>query len=369
MRSKFKELSMSTLIGNYPSMFNYNFNSVRNELDYYFDSSNGRMTKSVYAPNGRVDTFWGKFTNLETEHFTITGTNITFDKSFLEGLSGHNNLGFRFSYDFSDAEKSSAVTSYRNYLSGVTSETGWRNYFVHDDNVILSTHEHSSDFFKYASSTINGYTLRDELDFIESEMSRLIRHGNVKVSAENQDNSQDFDDTSNDSSGYTYTSSLYNNGIYGNTLYDDSANKLHSISYINTFESEIEGYAYSADIFNLPKNAAIAQIKRKSDYNDIQNNHSFVYINNENGYVKIDNTNVYAINTSSKGDIVYIIFCPEKDNDNDFTIRLNDREKIIVREKDYRMTKLQLICTESDEIMKWDIFGYSGNIEIKDLQL
>ena len=367
MRSEFKELSMSTLIGDYPSLFNYNFNAVRNELDYYFDSSNGRLTKSVYAPNGRVDTFWGKFTNLEAEHFTITGTNITFDKSFLEGLSGHNNLGFRFSYDFSDSEKSSAVTSYRNYLSGTASEIGWRSYFVHDDNVILSTHEQSSDFFKYASSTINGYTLRDELDFVESEISRLIRHGNVKVSSENQDNSQDFDDSSNDSSEYTYTSSLYGSGIYGNTLNPNSMSKQCSTAYISALESEIEGYAYSPDVFGLPKNAANAQMKRKSDFKDIRNKHSFVYINNKNGYVKIDNTNIYAINTASKGDIVYIIFRPEKDNDNDFEIRLNDKEKIIIRKNDFRLAKLQLICTECDEIMKWDIYGYSGNIKIEDL--
>lgn len=354
MRGSFKNLNMSTQIGNYPSFMNYNFNIIENELNYYFDGSLGKLIKSVYVPNGRVDAYWGKFSNLETDHFTITGTNITFDKSFLETLTGHNNLNFRFSYEFTLNEKTSGISSYKDYLSGTTSDIDWETYYAHDDNLILSTHKNTL-FFDRASNSMTGVTIRDELDLVESEISELIHHGNVKDASGDVDMGQaggDFDDPVNTE-----------NNVLGTAF--EEMNDFHSDNaYINTFDNEIDGYGYSPDIYKFTGNTLKNKVQNPNDIYDIVHGRKLFYIENKNGWVKIDRQCAYSINTSARGDIVGIIFDLSGNNDC-FKIKLDNDRVIRINPEDSGMVCLKLIAVQVQPDIKWQLYSYSGNITIE----
>ena len=356
MRGSFKNLSMSTQIGNYPSLMNYNFNVIKNEIDYYFDESLGKLIQSVYVPSGRVDAYWGKFTNLETDHFTITGTNITFDKSFLEELTGHNNLSFRFSYDFSSDDKSQALSSYKDYLSGSTKDVDWEDYYAHDDNLILSTHS-SSDFFSRASGSMNGVTIRDELDLVESELSELIHHGNVKDASGDVDLSGgngDFDDP-------TMVAS-----IVSGVSYHGNATAGHDEGYIKALDKDIDGYAYSDEIYELPEKVLRKKIKSESDISDILKNRKFIYTRNEYGWLKIDMNGIYAISTKKRGDTVGIILSGNGGKGK-YAIRLTENTILTVEGKDASLACIRLIATKISPSTEWKLYSYSGNVKIENL--
>jgi hypothetical protein len=54
-----------------PDIINSNNESIRNEFDWYFDSSLNRLKRSVYAPTGSVKAHFGEFVNLSCEYLTI----------------------------------------------------------------------------------------------------------------------------------------------------------------------------------------------------------------------------------------------------------------------------------------------------------
>ena len=54
-----------------PDILNKNNQSVRDEFSYIFDSSNGRLVRSVYVPQGSVKAHFGDFQNISVDNISI----------------------------------------------------------------------------------------------------------------------------------------------------------------------------------------------------------------------------------------------------------------------------------------------------------
>lgn len=71
MINRLKDISKATPISMLPEILNKNNQSLREEFDYIFDSSNGCLTKSVRIPQGSVQAHFGEFQNLSADNVSI----------------------------------------------------------------------------------------------------------------------------------------------------------------------------------------------------------------------------------------------------------------------------------------------------------
>ena len=109
-----------------------------------------------------------------------------------------------------------------------------------------------------------------------------------------------------------------------------------------------------------------------SDLYDIKNGKYYNYVQVVTDIVKIDNSAPFSLSMSNVGAVITIILEKSKkadEADNDFVIKLNTKpyEHVYIKAKDARMTKIKLICVgiTDDYGPQFDIYEYSGNIEVK----
>ena len=171
-----KNFSIETPMGRYPELLNYNFEQIAAEFGHIFLDSSNALTTNFLSPNGRVESHWGVFHNLQCRSFSIIGTDFVLDADFINDLGSHGGTTDRFMLDFTREER---IAAYSSASADDWTTDAFRNYFAHDDNVIISTHG-QTDFFKYASASPAGPTLRDELDLVESQIAIVVRHLNIK---------------------------------------------------------------------------------------------------------------------------------------------------------------------------------------------
>lgn len=94
-----KDVSLDTFLAELPSIINFNNNSLKNEFEILYDSSEGRLIKSVYVPNGTVQSHWGRFANLETDYIKVNNAD-SISQTVQNASIAHNLLSHRFRDDW-----------------------------------------------------------------------------------------------------------------------------------------------------------------------------------------------------------------------------------------------------------------------------
>lgn len=165
MFGKFLDVNINSLIGDLPTVINYNNEVSRKEFDNIFDSSNNFLKKSLVANDGRVKAHWGDFINLKCEDLvvnnTISGKGIeNLIDSKLGSSMSHKNLKHRFSWDPNTNPTDSSLIS-----------------FAHDTKMIVtdfsSTEKNIGEFSFTNRDTVS---LREELDTLEDVVNLVLKN-------------------------------------------------------------------------------------------------------------------------------------------------------------------------------------------------
>lgn len=165
MFGKFLDVNINSLIGDLPTVINYNNEVTRKEFDNIFDSSNNFLKKSLVANDGRVKAHWGDFINLKCEDLvvnnTISGKGIeNLIDSKLGSSMSHKNLKHRFSWDPNTNPTDSSLIS-----------------FAHDTKMIVtdfsSTEKNIGEFSFTNRDTVS---LREELDTLEDVVNLVLKN-------------------------------------------------------------------------------------------------------------------------------------------------------------------------------------------------
>ncbi len=189
-----KDIKKETLIGQLPDIINSNNESIRNEFDWYFDSSLNRLKRSVYAPTGSVKAHFGEFVNLSCEYLTIKNEESiknsiqsavelviadSFDPSAKQ-LTNHNILNNRFV----DSQYE-GTTEYTHDAASIVYEKENDKYITvkdildHINNASLdevydvvkqcdSSIEEFSDNIQYCVNSVNKF--REDIDAFRDEL-------------------------------------------------------------------------------------------------------------------------------------------------------------------------------------------------------
>lgn len=165
MFGKFLDVNINSLIGDLPTVINYNNEVTRKEFDNIFDSSNNFLKKSLVANDGRVKAHWGDFINLKCEDLvvnnTISGKGIeNLIDSKLGSSMSHKSLKHRFSWDPNTNPTDSSLIS-----------------FAHDTKMIVtdfsSTEKNIGEFSFTNRDTVS---LREELDTLEDVVNLVLKN-------------------------------------------------------------------------------------------------------------------------------------------------------------------------------------------------
>ena len=169
MFGKFIDVNLNSLIGDLPSVINFNNNVAKKEFEYLFDSSSNVLTKSLVAEDGRVKTHWGDFINLKCQDLvidgTISGNAITeLIEGGLQTSISHKNLKNRFSWDPNNYPTDSSLGTYS-----------------HDTQMIVTDFSNTEkNIGQYSFTNRATVSLREEIDAIEDILNDVIKNISVK---------------------------------------------------------------------------------------------------------------------------------------------------------------------------------------------
>ena len=125
MYKKLRKLSSTTPISSFPEIYNHNNKIISEEMDYYYDSSTGRLIRSVYVPQGKVQAYNGEFRTLNVDNIVINNPATLINNIVKRAyVIPHNAFGNNF-YD------SSIEKTYEN-INKTLKET-----ICHDSSVIV----------------------------------------------------------------------------------------------------------------------------------------------------------------------------------------------------------------------------------------
>jgi len=324
MINAFKNFTVETPIGRYPELLNYNFQQVVAEFGHIFMDSSNALTTNFLSPNGRVESHWGIFHNLQCRSFSIIGTDFVLDADFINDLGSHGGTTDRFMLDFTREEKAAAYSSAN---SNDWTTDAFRNYFAHDDNVIISTHG-QTDFFKYASGAMAGPTLRDELDLLEGQLAIVIRHLNIKDAYGNTVGGQQGSETD---AAPVRTGLIDSDNSYETVVLSDITDCIDVSQTVDPSTGDV-----TEDI-RTPK--IIDNIcKIGPDYN-------YGIVTNTTGYVTIPTDGIPA------GGIVTVIFTREYDGKTP-NIKLNENLFVLPMDCQMNFGRIEIIRTGD----AWDVY-------------
>lgn len=169
MFGKFLDVNINSLIGDLPTVINYNNEVARKEFDNIFDSSNNYLKKSLVANDGRVKTHWGEFVNLKCEDLvvnnSISGKGIEdfIDSKLGAGMS-HKMMKQRFSWDPNNTPVDSSLVSY-----------------AHDSKMIVTDFSSvEKNIGEYSFTNRGTVSLREELDTIENVINLMLQDITLK---------------------------------------------------------------------------------------------------------------------------------------------------------------------------------------------
>lgn len=301
-----KDVSIDTFIGELPSILNFNNNAIEQEFSLFYDSSDGRLIKSVYAPNGTVQAHWGRFTNLEADLVKFTNADSLSQSLETAGIP-HNVLSKKFRNDWvSNADGT-------NYDS-------FDNDFCHDPAAISSGIENNS----------NVVSLEDRLKNIESSIGISYAEGASSL-----------------------TSLAYSKPL--------SAEE----EYKNMVQSEPDYYFYTEEYLNKDVYNS-ASLMNDNDKIDLQIGKLFNYYSVSNKrYVKIDNSRPAYFYDTPKDSTIDIYFTLGKDSDGN-TLN-NPFILVLTREKSYTILKLD--WSNADDPSDVSGFTNSNLLKLQLIQL
>lgn len=301
-----KDVSIDTFIGELPSILNFNNNAIEQEFSLFYDSSDGRLTKSLYAPNGTVQTHWGRFTNLEAEYVKFTNADSLSQSLETAGIP-HNVLSKKFRNDW--------VTA-----SDGTNYDSFNNDFCHDPAAISSGIENNA----------NVLSLEDRLKNIESS---------IGIS-------------------YEGSSSVLTELAYSKPL---SAEE----EYKQTIMSEPDYYFYTEEYLDKDVYES-ATLMNENDMSDLQIGKLFNYYSvSGKRYVKIDNSRPAYFYDNPKDSTIEIFF--ERGEDSDGNKLDKPFILILTREKSYSVLRLK--WTNPDDEADTSGYSNSNLLKLQLIQI
>jgi len=144
-----------------PDIINSNNESLRNEFDWYFDSSLNRLKRSVYAPTGSVKAHFGEFVNLSCEYLTIKN-----EESIKNSIQSAVELVITDSFDSSTKQ--------------LTNHNILNNRFVDSQYEGTTEYAHDSAAIVYEKENGQYVTVKDILDNINNasldEVYDVVNH-------------------------------------------------------------------------------------------------------------------------------------------------------------------------------------------------
>ena len=301
-----KDVSIDTFIGELPSILNFNNNAIEQEFSLFYDSSDGRLTKSLYAPNGTVQTHWGRFTNLEAEYVKFTNADSLSQSLETAGIP-HNVLTKKFRNDW--------VTT-----SDGTNYDSFNNDFCHDPAAISSGIENNA----------NVLSLEDRLKNIESS---------IGIS-------------------YEGSSSVLTELAYSKPLTAEE-------EYKQVIMSEPDYYFYTEEYLDKDVYES-ATLMNENDVADLQIGKLFNYYSiSGKQYVKIDNSRPAYFYDNPKDTTIEIIF--ERGEDSEGNKLDKPFILILTREKSY--TVLRLKWTNPDDETDTSGYSDSSLLKLQLIQI
>ena len=304
-----KDVSLDTFIGELPSIINFNNNSIEQEFNVFYDSSEGRLIRSVYVPNGTVQSHWGRFTNLEAEYVKFSNRD-SLSQALENAKLEHNIFVKKFRNDWIDS-------------SGSTTYDTFNNDFCHDPGVISSGVENNSTVV----------SLEDRLRVIEASLGI----------------------------SYALNASSMSEVVYNKEMTKEE-------EYVKVLQNEPDYYFYSEDYLTGDLNTL--PLRNENDKTDLERGQIFNYYTaNEVRFVKIDNSRPAYIYDFPKDSTLDIIFTQTFDSNDDpinepiYIILTREGAYNILKientDNDYSaidLVKVQLIKVNSD---KWSVSSYS----------
>ena len=185
MLQKLIDINLNNQISDLPDVIKTNNDIIANEFDQIYDSSQGYIKTSLVAPQGKVQSHWGEFTNLRCQDLYITG-NVVLDNDRIISLNSdsdqpidtnslyHNKLYNKFSWEFPNPDKIDT-----------------KNY-AHDTKIICSVGTNENPIKIGDESISSIITLREELDKIENILGELCKNLTVKDSAKEDSQADDL---------------------------------------------------------------------------------------------------------------------------------------------------------------------------------
>lgn len=366
MKGKLRDISLSTQIALLPNIINSNNRIITSEFDNIFDASNNVLIKSVDASAGRVRAHWGQFVNIEVERINIKDVSSSFG-DILKNVN-HNSLGKRMFNDFLPEER---LTD---------------DYYAHDINMIKGLPKtlaimNASIATLWKSLSVkkpNGGQYNDSLTGTVLDASIKYSGPEWESDPDNPDYQFPVVDASLTNLSYASVNNIQTRaaklGIEPSVLESIEQTGTYSFEkkvdseYVKVFQSDVVKYSYPLNYYGMSFSELEKKVNVESELWDIKNNQKYNYVQCISNYVKIDNSKPFSLSLSNVGVVINILLDKPKD-DKDYIIKLNSHpyEHIHIKAKDYRTTKIKLICVSlSDDYGPvFEVYEYSGNIEIK----
>jgi len=169
MFGKYLDVNINSLIGDLPTVINYNNEVSTKEFDNIFDSSSNFLKKSLVCNNGRVKAHWGEFINLKCDDLVVNnsvsgkGIEDLIDSKLGSSMS-HKILKHRFSWDPNNNPTDSSLISY-----------------AHDTKMIVTDFSSvEKTIGEYSFTNRDTVSLREELDVIEDVINLTLKNISIK---------------------------------------------------------------------------------------------------------------------------------------------------------------------------------------------
>lgn len=415
MKGKLRDLTKNTLIGYLPSVVNANNKTIKAEFDEIWNSDENYLTKSVYAPDGKVKAHWGDFVNLRAKKFIID------DPDFFDNLQlsiRHNDTKGRFSWEHKNSDKGFQhlrdAAHDIEMIYGLPEQLAWikdsiRKLWIRT-SVKLGLDEQETSNVP-GGRTIYSPVTKEILDEYQKKIDEMIANGELEkpyqigdldqgvypvgpkadeydvepspTDVTHTDDPIDYDPTKPDDKGKTKGNkkkdTTNGSSVMGatpkETVYSTDGPVINK-DYISTRTNEPKYYTYPDEYAHRPIKEIEGDVKIESDLNDLINGYVYNYYTLFKRYVKITNDKPCVLHAQQVGQQVDLLF-EQTSKTNDFIVKLSGgsvkhhyRHLHIPAASvmgDKGLTRVTLICVTTDPTYGnlWEVLNYTGDIRIE----
>lgn len=333
MLKKLRELSSTTPISQLPEIYNYNNNVVTEEIDYFYDASNGRLIRSVYVPQGKVQAYTGEFRTLTVDSIQINNPTTLINNVVRRAADIPHNA---FAYNFSNSTIEHQYENVQNDSSLI---------ICHDTSVIAFP-SNKTDICNYLNIITNNAGKSDTVTLYDIIVGTTDKLKSLDTRIKELEQwVEEAEKIPADSNGITEPANP-----------DDYKNKP-----TDTITTYPKSYMYST----------IVQLKRAGvnplHINDLKNNnHLITYYPVMNPMI-VNNTNYIGIECWQIGRVVNIQFKLTNEKNPVFMILLN-RNNANGKHEYLKVTYARLNCLQlrcagytDDFGTVWDVYQWSGD--------